>query len=74
LAQLSGFLAKSGTAFRNGLSFQTLPVPNFGIAWLHRTSVAGVTDLVWDTNDMAALIVAQETPVAKRGPYKKKAA
>ena len=35
---------------------------------------AGVTDCVWDMNDIAALIVAQEAPIAKRGPYKKKAA
>jgi hypothetical protein len=34
----------------------------------------GVTDRVWDMNDVAALIAAQEAPVAKRGPYKKKAA
>jgi hypothetical protein len=35
---------------------------------------AGVTDRVWDMNDVVALISAQEAPVAKRGPYKKKAA
>jgi len=35
---------------------------------------AGVTDRVWDMNEVAALIAAQEAPVAKRGPYKKKAA
>jgi hypothetical protein len=35
---------------------------------------AGVTDQVWDMSDIAALIAAQEAPVAKRGPYKKKAA
>ena len=35
---------------------------------------AGVTDRVWDMTDIAALIAAQEAPVAKRGPYKKKAA
>jgi hypothetical protein len=35
---------------------------------------AGVTDRVWDMSDAAALIAAQEAPVAKRGPYKKKAA
>ncbi|HLY05837.1 MAG TPA: IS1 family transposase [Rhizomicrobium sp.] len=35
---------------------------------------AGVTDRVWDMTDVAALIAAQEAPVAKRGPYKKKAA
>jgi hypothetical protein len=35
---------------------------------------AGVTDRVWDMNDVAALIAAQEAPIAKRGPYKKKAA
>jgi IS1 family transposase len=35
---------------------------------------AGVTDRVWDVSDIAALIAAQENPVAKRGPYKKKAA
>jgi len=35
---------------------------------------AGVTDRVWDMTDIAALIAAQEAPVAKRGSYKKKAA
>ena len=35
---------------------------------------AGVTDRVWDMTDVAALITAQEAPVAKRGPYKKRAA
>ena len=35
---------------------------------------AGVTDRVWDMNDVAALIAAQEAPIAKRGPYKKRAA
>jgi hypothetical protein len=35
---------------------------------------AGVTDRVWDMSDVAALIAAQEAPVTKRGPYKKKAA
>jgi hypothetical protein len=28
----------------------------------------------WNMNDVAALIAAQEDPVAKRGPYKKRAA
>jgi hypothetical protein len=35
---------------------------------------AGVSDRVMDMSDLAALIAAQEAPVAKRGPYKKKAA
>jgi hypothetical protein len=35
---------------------------------------AGVTDRVWDMADIAALIAAQEVPLAKRGPYKRKAA
>ena len=35
---------------------------------------AGVTDRVWDMTDIAALIAAQEAPVAKRGAYKKRAA
>ena len=35
---------------------------------------AGVTDRVWDMDDLAALIAAQEPPIAKRGPYRKKAA
>jgi hypothetical protein len=35
---------------------------------------AGVTDRVWNMSAVAALIAAQEAPVAKRGPYKKKAA
>src|ERR1700722_4644593 len=35
---------------------------------------AGVTDRVWDMTDVAALIAAQEAPMAKRGSYKKRAA
>jgi hypothetical protein len=35
---------------------------------------AGVVDRVMEMTDLAALIAAQEGPVAKRGPYKKKAA
>jgi transcriptional regulator with XRE-family HTH domain len=35
---------------------------------------AGVTDGVWDMSDVAALIAAQDASVAKRGPYKKRAA
>jgi hypothetical protein len=35
---------------------------------------AGVTDRLWTMEDVAALTAAQEAPVAKRGPYKKKAA
>jgi len=34
----------------------------------------GVTDRVWDMNDLAVLIAAQEAQVAKHGPYKKRAA
>ncbi|MGD0865359.1 MAG: IS1 family transposase, partial [Rhizomicrobium sp.] len=35
---------------------------------------AGVTDRVWDMSDVVAIIAAQEAPVTKRGPYKKRAA
>jgi hypothetical protein len=35
---------------------------------------AGVTDRVWDMTDVAALIAAQGAPIAKRRPYKKRAA
>jgi hypothetical protein len=35
---------------------------------------AGVTNRLWDMTDVAALIAAHDAPVAKRGPYKKKAA
>jgi len=35
---------------------------------------AGVANRVMDMTDLAALIAAQEVPVAKRGSYKKKAA
>ena len=35
---------------------------------------AGVTDRVWDMSDIAALIAAQEAPIAKCGPYKKREA
>jgi len=47
---------------------------------IHRTlrvtpaMAAGVSDRVWDMADIAALIAAEEAPVAKRGPYKRKAA
>jgi IS1 family transposase len=53
---------------------------NYNFCRIHRTlrvtpaMAAGVTDRVWDMTDVAALIAAQEAPVAKRGPYKKKAA
>ena len=33
---------------------------------------AGVTGRVWDMNDLVALIAAQEAPVAKRGPYRRR--
>jgi hypothetical protein len=33
-----------------------------------------VQNEVWDMSDAAELIAAQEVPVGKRGPYKKKAA
>jgi hypothetical protein len=35
---------------------------------------AGVTDHVWDMNNVAALIAAHEVPIAKRGPYRRRAA
>jgi len=35
---------------------------------------AGVADRVMDMSDLVALIAAQEAPMAKRGPYKKRAA
>jgi hypothetical protein len=35
---------------------------------------AGVADRPWVMTEAAALIAAQEAPVARRGPYKKKAA
>ncbi len=35
---------------------------------------AGVADRVWDVRDIVALIENLEAPVAKRGPYKKRAA
>ena len=35
---------------------------------------AGVTEHVWGMTEIAALIAAQEAPISKRGPYKKKAA
>jgi hypothetical protein len=46
----------------------------FQNASLPPTMAGGVTDLVWDMTDVAALIAAHEAPVAKRRPYKKKAA
>ena len=35
---------------------------------------AGVSDRLWSMEDIAALIDANEAPVKKRGPYKKRAA
>jgi hypothetical protein len=35
---------------------------------------AGVTDRVWDMNDLADLVEAAEPVAGKRGPYKKRAA
>jgi hypothetical protein len=34
----------------------------------------GVTDRVWDMNDVAAIIAAKKAPAAKQEPYKKMAA
>ena len=58
-----------------------LPVAlHYNFCRIHKTHrvapamAAGVNDRVWDMSDVAALIAAQEAPVAKRGPYKKKAA
>ena len=56
-------LAFTGCSSRNRKSFSNRP-----------TTAAGFADRVWDMNDVAALIAAQEAPMAKRGPYKKKAA
>jgi hypothetical protein len=59
---------------------QISTLPDFGIV-RHHTSLAhasatsaGITDRVCDMTDVAALIAAQEAPIAKHGPYKKKAA
>jgi hypothetical protein len=35
---------------------------------------AGVTDHVWSIADIVAMVEAAEPALAKRGPYKKKAA
>ena len=53
---------------------------NYNFCRIHKTlrvtpaMAVGVVDRVMDMNDLAALIAAQEAPVAKRGPYEKKAA
>jgi IS1 family transposase len=53
---------------------------NYNFCRIHKTlrvtpaMAAGVVDRVMDMNDLATMIAAQEAPVAKRGPYKKKAA
>jgi hypothetical protein len=53
---------------------------NYNFCRIHKTlrvspaMAAGVADRVWDMNDVAMLIAAQEAPVAKRGPHKKRAA
>ncbi len=57
-----------------------LPYMHYNFCRIHKTlrvtpaMAAGVTDRVWDMTEVASLISAQEAPVAKRGPYKKKAA
>ena len=33
---------------------------------------AGVTDRLWSTDDLAALLEAAEVPPKKRGPYRKR--
>ena len=35
---------------------------------------AGVTDKLWDIEDIAKLVEGAESPAKKRGPYKKRAA
>lgn len=35
---------------------------------------AGITDRLWDMEDIVALIDAKDAPPKKRGPYKKRAA
>jgi|HubBroStandDraft_5_1064220.scaffolds.fasta_scaffold12892_2 IS1 family transposase len=53
---------------------------NYNFCRIHKTlrvtpaMAAGVANRVMDMSDLAALIAAQEAPVAKRGPYKKSAA
>lgn len=53
---------------------------NYNFCRIHKTlrvtpaMAAGVTDRAWDMNDVAALIAAQEPVIAKRGPYRKRAA
>ena len=53
---------------------------NYNFCRIHKSlrvtpaMAAGVTDHAWDMTEVAALIAAQEAPVAKRGPYKKRAA
>lgn len=50
---------------------------NYNFCRIHKTlrvtpaMAAGVANRVMDMSDLAALIAAQEAPVAKRGPYKK---
>lgn len=55
---------------REGLTFRIIPRLSGAVAM----AAAGVTDKVWGMADVAALIAAQEAPIAKRGAYKKKAA
>lgn len=70
-------------AFSKRLENHALPVAlhyvHYNICRVHKSlratpaMVAGVTVRAWDMTDVAALIAAQEAPVAKRGPYKKRA-
>ncbi len=58
----------------------TLRYMHYNFCRIHKTlrvtpaMAAGVTDRVWDLSDIAARIAAQDVSVAKRGPYKKRAA
>lgn len=71
-------------AFSKKLENHTLSIAlhymHYNFCRIHKTlrvtpaMAAGATDRVWDMNDIAALIAAQEAPIAKRGPYKKKVA
>jgi hypothetical protein len=70
--------------FSNKLENHALSVAlrymNYNFCRIHKSlrvtpaMAAGVTDYAWDMTEVAAMIAAQEAPVAKRGPYKKKGA
>jgi hypothetical protein len=72
----NGFSKKIENHAHSMASFATY----YNFVRIHKTlritpaMAAGVTDRLWEVSDIVALLQANETKPAKRGPYKKQAA